>query len=122
MNEFIAKNKSTIITSALWIAIILFLVVFNTKKQDNYKESIKYLTQQKDSLKHSINAREQKIDSLVVAIDNSQQHFDTINFQDSILKKKLKKYEKSITDIRLMSIDDNILLLTKQLSEEDRTK
>jgi hypothetical protein len=113
------KNKLIIATNILWLMIVLVLVVFYIKKPNNYKESIKSLTSQRDSLKVVVIYREYILDSLKSEIDKQKVELFRVDFQKEILEKKLKKYEQTYTRINDMSIDGNIELLTKYLSEKD---
>lgn len=118
----ITKNGWILIQFAIFVALLVFISLFRSNRADEYKRSIRTLTEQRDSLRDVVNVRQQSIDSLSLIVDKTNKKFDTINYQNDVLKKKLNKYEKTITDVRYMSIDDNIILLTKQLSEEDRSQ
>ena len=118
----ITKNGLIMIQAIIWVVLLSFILLFKSNRADEYKRSIRTLTEQRDSLRNAISVRQHSIDSLSSIVAREQQRFDTINFQNSVLKKKLNKYEKIVADVRYMSVDDNIILLTKQLSEEDRSQ
>ena len=114
----ITKNQWFLITTALWIVIIIVLVMFPVRKSVDYRKSVKALTIQRDSLKSVIDIRNGEITSLTALVENSEMKLDTVNFVNSILTNKLKKYEKDYVRVNGMSIDDNIKFLSDYISAE----
>jgi hypothetical protein len=118
--------KLPIVTEDKWLKgciILLFIVIciiclFPARNSSDYRKVIKGLTEERDSLKSAVITQETEITALSTSIKASEMKLDTANFVNSILKQKIKKYEKTFVDVRNMSTDDGILFLTKYLSEE----
>ena len=114
----IKKNQWFAAVSGALIVIIIVLLLFPVKNSSDYRKSVKILTIQRDSLKSVLSSRDKKISDLTTTVQNSEMKLDTVNFVNSILSNKLKKYEKDFILVNTMSIDDNIEFLSRYLSAE----
>lgn len=114
----VTRDQWFLIAIIILVIAIAILIIFPVRNSSAYRKSIKSLTEQRDSLKASIYNQEQLISEQARVVKLAEMKLDTVNFVNSILKQKIKKYEKTYLDVRNMSTDDGILFLTKYLSEE----
>ena len=111
--------------STVALILLLLLGIFSYQNSTDYKKLMESLTQEKDSLKNVILIKEKDIETQlkkVERMDSLQSRINTLEWSRDILKKTIKRNAENYNYIKHLSTDNNIKLLSKQLSSENSCK
>ena len=107
--------------SSVLLLFVIGAFVYSYSNSSNYKKEINYIKAERDSLELITNKRQYLIDSISEKLNNIV-FLDTVQYQKDVLDKIKKQYENQIYIINTNSRNENIELLSRNLSQRSCIK